>query len=421
MAREVDSRAGRTQRLRRGMAFLQEARFEKAIAELQPLAGRSDLLGRTAERHLSAACKQAALAHLRAGRLPQAEAHLRRAVALLGPRGDLQDALAEVHARAGRYDLAAEELQRSIPQRAGDPTAWRKLAQALWRAGRRADAHLVLQEAVGKLGDRAELHLQKGLFYAAEDCLAEARRSFTRAVEADPDCAEACRYLGLSAAATGHHREAVESLQHAAELAPQQPLVMYELALASRCALQAGIGVSMRLGQLRPAAPNAEDAALPAELVEAALKGFEGRGDAEIPPSDRRQLEALLGAMRAAMARPAARPDLHGSCADALELLGRSEEALWHARQAAGGAAPASQTLIRLGKLCAKLGRREEAVEHLEAAVAGGADWADVHALLAECLAELGRTPQARTHLEQALKLNANLRLAEGLRSRLAA
>jgi len=114
------------------------------------------------------------------------------------------------------------------------------------------------------------------------------------------------------------------------------------------------------------------------------------------------------------------RADLHGYRAEALDLLGRRAEALPHARRAAQ-IAPGPPELVRVGKLCAKLGLRQEAVGHLEEALRKGADWADVHALLAELLLELGRKVEARAHLEQALRRNGNLRLATGLRARLAA
>jgi tetratricopeptide (TPR) repeat protein len=429
MAREPRFGAGKAQRLRRGLASLREGRFEEAIAELEPLARRGQAPPPNALRHLADAHRQAGLAHFRAGRNGQAEAHLRRAAELQGPRPDVQDALAEIYARTGRFDRCAEELQLALPGRQGDAAAWRKLAQAQWRAGRRAEAHMTLDNAVRRVGERADVRLQEGFFYSAEGLLNEARRAYALAVEADPDSAEAHYYLGLSAAAAGNHREAVESLQRAAELGFPQELLVYQLALAARAARQAGIDVPVRLSSLRGGAAGRDDAAPSAELIAATLKSYEGRPGTALSTGDRGQLESLLGAMGRALAAedrstmnspPSARVELHGYCAEALDLLGKADEALPHARQAAElaeGAVP----LVRLGKLCAKLGRREEAAGHLEAAVKKGADWADVHALLAELLLELGHRAQARSHLELALKRNANLRLAEGLRARLAA
>jgi tetratricopeptide (TPR) repeat protein len=192
------------------------------------------------------------------------------------------------------------------------------------------------------------------------------------------------------------------------------------LALAGRAAREAGIDVPVRLSSVRSGAAGRADNAPGGELIAATLKSYEGRSGSALPAGDRRQIESLLAALRKALADNDGRAELHGYAADALELLGRPGEALHHARRAA----EQSQTpaaLVRLGKLCAKLQRRADAVAHLESAVRKGADWADVHALLAELLLGMGRRQQARGHLEQALRRNANLRLADGLRDRLAA
>jgi tetratricopeptide (TPR) repeat protein len=274
-------------------------------------------------------------------------------------------------------------------------------------------------------------------------------------VEADGDSAEAHYYLALAAAALGSHAEAAQSLQRVAQLgrqtapASQRPgpggrsgsvspagsapppggkLVLYQLALAARAARQGGQGAPVRLNCLHPAEEEA-GTALPVELIEATLKGYEGPGGLAIRAEDRDRLESLLAALQSTLSADdgsttssptGGRADLHGYCADALRLLGRAQEALPHARRAAE-LSKAPQALVRAGKLCANLGRRGEAAAMLEEAVQQGADWADVHALLAELHLELGHRAQARSHLEQALKRNARLRVDESLRRRLAA
>jgi tetratricopeptide (TPR) repeat protein len=420
------------QRIRRAVDACRDGRFTDAVAALAPLAGRRDATGRLARRHLGNAHRMAGQAALRSRSLEQAELHLRRAESLLGPLPSVSEALADTYAAGGRFDLAAAEIERAISAAGnGDPAGWRKLAMARWRAGQREEAHAAIQAGLRRLGENAELHVQRGLFLSAENRLAEAREAFTRAVEADGECAEAHRCLGLADAAAGRHGQAVESLQRWADLSPRQAMPAYLLSLAARAARQRGDAATVHWTNLcGPGAPLREIAAAgaadpppaapPPELVEATLKAYEGVSPASLKSQDKRQLESLLASLLRAMAGGSPAPELAGCCAETLELLGRDEEALPHA-EAAAKTESSPRPQVRAGRLLAKLGRRRDAVQYLEQAVRQGADWPDVHCLLAECLVAAGRMSDARQHLGRALRQNPALRQAKGLSKRLAA
>ena len=217
-----------------------------AAGEFNQLAKREDAIGRMARFYYALCHRAMGIEALRESRFGDAERHLSAAVAAAGRRCDLSAYLAELYAKTNRHEKCAgvmEKLAESSPESAD---AQCKLAQAQWRTGRRAQAYMTLTAALRRLDDCAGLHLQLGLFYAAEERFDEARAALGRAVEADCDNPDAHYYLAMAAAGQGDTLAAVKLLQRCLELRPDDLLVSYQLALAARAASQNGFHVVVR-------------------------------------------------------------------------------------------------------------------------------------------------------------------------------
>lgn len=425
MARETGGIASRARRCRQGIMSYHHGRYRQAVCEFEPLANSADQLGRTAARYLSLAHQQIGLAALRQGRLERAERHLRAAMKGTGRRVKLHGRLASVYARTGRYDRCADVLEEALSADDRSAGSWRRLAQAQWLAGNRTQAHMTLTAALRKLTDKSELHLQQGLFYAAEDRLQEARGAFARAANAEREIPEAHYYLGLAAAARGDVLTAVKSLQRAVQLRPDDLTAAYQLALAAKAARQSGFQVVTHLPSPDPAALHTQQlahwVAAEPDLIDAFLQHGGKGAPADPDEQDSDVLRTMLKAIRTALEAHPRYGDLHRYCSVVLERLGLTAEAVEHARRAVGINPGYAQALVQLGRLCAKQGRADQALEHLERAIACGADWPDVHCLVAELLADMRRTGEAAGHLRRALQLNPGYGRAARNLERLAA
>jgi tetratricopeptide (TPR) repeat protein len=285
---------------------------------------------------------------------------------------------------------------------------WRKLALAQWRAGDRTQAYLTLTKAMRKLGPEAQLHLQKGLFHAAEEDFELARQSLARAAEADCTCAEAHYCLGLVASAGGDTRLAVRSLQRAFHLRPADVGIAYQVALAARAAAGNGYHVVVHL----PDACGSNNA--DTSQVRQLARYVAGESDfvesfLALPVSqvDPELFEVLLGVIQMALAEHPRYADLQFNCARALGRLNRRSEALEFARRAIEINPRYVKALMYLGQLSAEDGNTAEAIQYMQKAIACGADWPDVHCMTAGLMRQANQVASARAHLERALQLNA--------------
>jgi tetratricopeptide (TPR) repeat protein len=264
---------------------------------------------------------------------------------------------------------------------------------------------MTIRQAVRRFGDHVDLHDQMGLFLAAQGRWPEAREAFSQAVQADCSRPRAHEHLGLAAAATGDIAAAVRSLQRAYELRPNDMVLAHRLALAAKAVAQSGESVVIRLPE--PAAkPTASHMASLARYVTA--EGDFVDAFLALPPSevDPELFGVLEAALQTALAQHSRYADLHLRASAVLHRMGRSPEAMTHARTAVQINGGYVRARLHLGKLCAEGGLDAEAIEHLEASIACGADWADVHCAAAELLGRRGRTREARRHLTRALQLN---------------
>ena len=398
-----------------GLSLYRQGRYEDALDCLVRAAADDGLDSNLARFYHAMSHRGLGIEALRSGDYLAAETHLRQAVSGIGRSADLANYLAALYARTGCHERCAREAERAAEMDASNPAAWRRMALAQWQAGRRPQAQMTLAKALRKLGGVSELHLQAGLFHAAEGRHDAARASLARAVEADCTRSEAHYYLALAAAAQGDVYAAVRSFQRAYELRPDDLMAAYQLALAARAVDEAGGSVLLRLPEPSAAMAGSEIRQLAhyvqreSEFVDAFLA---------LPPSevDGELFELLAGVLRMALDEHPDYADLHHRCGRVLHRLNDPAAAMRHTAAALEINPRYVAALQHAGQLHVAAGRTEEAIGYYERAIAGGGDWADLHCTLAELLRENDRRDGAEKHLRRALTLNAGYtRAAEAL------
>lgn len=408
---------GRLENYTRGVLLLRQGRFAEALDELGRFEAPQGLIARLT-RYYQAMCHRAiGLEALRTGDFERAQSHLRQAMRIAGGGADLSSYLAAAYAQTGQYSRCAGELEKTAGSAQSSVETLRLLALAQWRAGRRCQAYLTLSEGLRRLGGHSRLHMQMGLFYAAEERFAEARASLARAAEGDCTNADTHYYLALAASAQGDLPAAVRSLQRAFELRPTDLMIAYQLAMAARAAGDGGYHIMLRL----------PETTAPANLHGSQIRELGAYVAAEpdfidaflaLPPSevDDELFGLLLGVVQMALADHPRYADLQYRCSCVLMRLGRRDEAMVHARQAVEINPRYRKALVHLARLTAEAGQVEPALAWLDKALAAGADYADVHCLAGELLQHCNRSDRARRHFARALELNRKYtRASDGL------
>jgi len=388
----------------RGLSFYSRGQHEAALAELGQVPSSAGLTGQMARFYRGMSYRALGLKGLQEGRFAQAERNLRTAMQTLGQEAGLSSFLAAVYAKVGRLDRCLHHSEQAMEARPDNARVARELAQAQWRCGRRAEAYMTLTAAMRRLGADCQLHLQMGLFQAAEDRLDEARQSFLSALEADCESADAHHYLGLAEAARGDARSAAREFQRALALRGEDLLVAYQLSLAARAAKEQGVTVQVRLPEPSGGAASgsqvlARCVAADPDIVEALLGLPDSDADEEI-------FSTVLTVLRTALAWHPTFADLRLACGRVLRRLGRLTEAMEETQEAIRVNSRYVQALLEAAELGAQLDQVDLAADYVTRAIEHGADWPDVHCLAGELMVRCNRMAQARNHLQRAMQLN---------------
>ena len=400
-----------------GMALYRAGRYDRALERLAGVCGREDLLGNLARFYTGMSHRALGIEALRRGALEPAQRHLRAAVGTLGREADLTSYLAAIYANTARYRACATEMEKVCDDDQAGPEAWRKLAQAQWRAGRRAEAYMTLTAAGRRFRLDPGLNLQLGLCYAAEERFAEAYECFRVAVEADCTNPEAHCCLAWSAAAQGAVQTAARSLQRALDLRPSDLMVALQLTLAAKAAAENGRPVVLRLPEPTPTPATSQVRQL-ANYVTAESDFIEAFLALPASPADAELFKMLAGILQMALAEHSQYADLHHYCGRVFRRLGRTGRALHHARRAVQINPRYVQALVALARMYAEQDELARAVGYVRRAIECGADWPDIHCLAGEWMIRLRRGEEAQTHLRRALQLKATYpRAAEALAS----
>jgi len=141
----------------------------------------------------------------------------------------LQAYYADLLVQLNRIDDATNVARAALKRDERFVPAMMSLVRANLKAGKLELADSVLEQALAVNDKNAQLHYYKGKRQLDEQRLGEAIQSFRKAVELDPDFAEARMELGLRLLAGANYQEALEQLQAVEKLTPR--LVEVQLAL----------------------------------------------------------------------------------------------------------------------------------------------------------------------------------------------
>jgi tetratricopeptide (TPR) repeat protein len=162
------------------------------------------------------------------GRLDEAAAHYRRAIALRPDYAAAYSNLGTALRGQGRLDEAVTAYERAITLQPEFPDAHYNLANALVDQGKAAAAIEHFHVALRVVPGSAEVHNNLGIALAANGKAEEAMAEFRAALVADPGSAKAHRNLGDLLAGTERRADAIDHLRRAAELAPGDATIHYD-------------------------------------------------------------------------------------------------------------------------------------------------------------------------------------------------
>src|SRR5262249_60963997 len=129
----------------------------------------------------------AGVAHQKSGRLPEAEACYRQALAVYPDHADANNLLGAIAIQVGRADLAVELIGRAIQQNGHSPVYLSNLGTALRRLGRFDEAVAAYRRVVGITPNEAEApyNLATALFDRGD--LDESIAACRHAIRISPD------------------------------------------------------------------------------------------------------------------------------------------------------------------------------------------------------------------------------------------
>ncbi|MGE0745499.1 MAG: tetratricopeptide repeat protein [Rhodospirillales bacterium] len=174
----------------------------------------------------------AAYAHHRAGRLAEAEAGYRRALAIDAENPDALYLLGTVKLQLGQAVEALPLLERSVRRRGKNPHARAALGTALLECGRVEEAIRAFRRALDIEPRHADALHNMGNALAGLGRHGEARRAFERLVALHPDHPGALNNLALCLIAERQYAPAIEHLRRAVAIAPNYPNGYCNLGLA---------------------------------------------------------------------------------------------------------------------------------------------------------------------------------------------
>ena len=297
---------------------------------------------------------QIALAHHKAGRLPDAEKICREVLQTDPHNADALGMLGRIALHAGKNGPAADLLLQATRLQPSNPFFPNELGLAYCGLGMWDLAERSCRQSLARKPDYAEAHYNLGIVLGRLGRLGEAERSYRQALALNPGFVEARGNLGTALASLGRPEEAVLSFRKALALRPGLALVHNNL------------GISLAtLGRLEEA--------------------------------ERSYREAL-----------AHKPDYaeaHNNLGNLLAGSGRLEEAERSYRQALTLKPDLAEAHYHLGIALISLGRLKEAEQSYRQALAHKPDYPDAYYDLGNVTGSLGRTEEAERNYRQALAL----------------
>lgn len=335
----------------------------------------------------SAQAIETALAHHRAGRLPEAEGLYRQVLALEPENAQALQLLGAAAYQRGAPARAVELLEKADRLTPGRPEIQVNLGSALRALGRAPEAERCYRAALAAAPGFASAHNKLGMLLREQGRRDEAAECLRAALQCESG-SEAHSNLGLLLHELGRHAEAEQHLREALTLDPDNADIHYNLGNLLR-----GTG---RAGEA-------------AECYERALARRPGFALAYnnlgiLHRTAHRPAEAER-CFRAALKAEPGRVEAHYNLGGLLQAVQRSGEAEDCFRRALELRRDYPEAHNELGKLLNNLDRLEEAESCLREALALRPEYADAWNNLGIVLQRLGRLGEAEQALDKALGL----------------
>ncbi len=408
-----------------GMRAYHNGDYPAAVDILSAITGRGDLSGKLARYYCAMGHRAMGIEYLEAGEFSASAEHLRKAVALIGNKAELAEYLLILYAKTTQYERYADMTEVLSELKRDDVSARVRLAQAQWRTGRRPLAIMTLTGALREFGDKSELHLNLGLFYAAKEEFDTAAKHLRLAVECDCTSVAAHRHLGLIESVRGKFYRAAQSFQRACALAPQNLLLTYQLCLAADAAEKTNHPMTPAIPEFNPARTDQDTSDAQIKPIRQLAEYVASEPDfietfLALPPSDADEelFGVVLSVLQTALKYHADYADLHYHAGVASWRLGRPDQAREYIAEAVRINPRYTKALIHLAEIDAQHGEIDKAIANLQRAVLAGADFPDIHARLGDLMKQRGMNTPARKHYTRALELKPHYpRAADGMDS----
>lgn len=364
--------------LQQGLKFLQAGDAVGAELLLDTYVARND--GDADGHNLAAVAKHAL------GRLPEAIAHLEKAI-VLNPREPLFVVnLSGMMADAKRSADALKIVDDFLIRTPGQLDVLLQRVHLLHRASRFDEATSVARMAVAFHREAARAHHTLGLALIKEGRFADAADSFSAAVERDPDAVDSWLNRGVALKEAGDLAGAETSYRRALALAPQDPIVSNNLAnvLGAQGRHDDAIAFYKDAIALNPAYADAK-ANLGTALRDA--------GD----------MDGALACLADAVAQHPRHSGLLNAYGNALRQAQRVDEAITVLQEAVEASPGYAEAHNNLGLAYAILNRMREAALHLKQAAELKPDSAIISNNYGALLLRLFRFPEAVAALSNAV------------------
>jgi tetratricopeptide (TPR) repeat protein/SAM-dependent methyltransferase len=165
---------------------------------------------------------QAAVRHVQAGRLPQAEACCRQVLQIAPHHPDALHLLGLVAYQLGKNAIAVELISRAIELKSSDPNYYLNLGNAQQAQGQLAEALASYHKALGVEPDFADAHNNLGTVFQRQGNLDAAVASYRKALAFEPQSADLHFNLGNALKDQGQLDEAIGCYNQALALAPDR-------------------------------------------------------------------------------------------------------------------------------------------------------------------------------------------------------
>lgn len=156
-----------------------------------------------------------------------AEAALRKTLAVDPKNGAAHLQLARVLSAEGKNEAAADQLHMVLQQNPSDPKAALELGTLYVKAGKDAEAEQQLRLAVQKMPQDAEAHYALGSLLLYEKKFPEAQQELLAAIRLQSDLPDAYSNLAIAAASNKQYELSLRALDARAKYLPEIPATVF--------------------------------------------------------------------------------------------------------------------------------------------------------------------------------------------------